>query len=252
MNKIRTYANGIERFLHGRKGQRFFNFAYSIGAAIVIWGALFHILHLPGGSLLLCIGMGTEVLMFVLTAFDRPPREYAWEDVFPELDDDRDATRHKASPAVRNEAPQPIAPIVAAPVTTIDSEAQKAAREAIDGLVERSRQVTKNSADYADHMEELARNVAALSGIYELQLKTLASQVDAIEQTSHGIKDMRDMYEKSAAQSAVFCIEAEKMAQNLRKLNSVYEKMLTAMTVNMNIQPPSASGPANPFAKPTE
>ncbi len=50
MVKIRKYANVIERFLHGEKGQRFFNFAYSIGAAIVIWGALFKILHLPGGS----------------------------------------------------------------------------------------------------------------------------------------------------------------------------------------------------------
>jgi hypothetical protein len=86
MVKIRKYANGIERFLHGQKGQRFFNFAYSIGAAVVIWGALFKILHLPGGSSLLCIGMGTEIAMFVLTAFDRPPKEYTWEDVFPVLD----------------------------------------------------------------------------------------------------------------------------------------------------------------------
>ena len=86
MGKIKKYANGIERFLHGPKGQRFFNFAYSIGAAVVIWGALFKILHLPGGSTLLCIGMGTEIAMFILTAFDRPPKDYAWEDVFPVLD----------------------------------------------------------------------------------------------------------------------------------------------------------------------
>lgn len=86
MGKIKKYANGIERFLHGEKGQRFFNFAYSIGAAVVIWGALFKILHLPGGSTLLCIGMGTEIAMFILTAFDRPPKEYNWEEVFPVLD----------------------------------------------------------------------------------------------------------------------------------------------------------------------
>ncbi len=66
--------------------QRFFNFAYSIGAAIVIWGALFKILHLPSGNLLLTIGMGTEVLMFIITAFERPEKEYHWEDVFPILD----------------------------------------------------------------------------------------------------------------------------------------------------------------------
>jgi gliding motility-associated protein GldL len=66
--------------------QRFFNFAYSIGAAVVIWGALFKILHLPWGNTLLTIGMGTEVLMFIITAFERPEKEYHWEDVFPILD----------------------------------------------------------------------------------------------------------------------------------------------------------------------
>ena len=86
MGKIKKYKNSIERFLSGEKGQRFFNFAYSFGAAIVILGALFKILHLPMGNALLCIGMGTEVLMFILTAFDRPPKEYHWEDVFPVLE----------------------------------------------------------------------------------------------------------------------------------------------------------------------
>ena len=66
MGKYKRYKNSIEKFLSSDKGQRFFNFAYSIGAAIVIWGALFKILHLPGGSLLLSIGMGTEVLLSLI------------------------------------------------------------------------------------------------------------------------------------------------------------------------------------------
>jgi gliding motility-associated protein GldL len=85
IQKIKKARRGIGAFISSEKGQRFFNFAYSIGAAVVIWGALFKILHLPGGNALLSIGMGTEVLMFVLTAFDRPPREYKWEKVYPAL-----------------------------------------------------------------------------------------------------------------------------------------------------------------------
>ena len=50
MDKIKRYKNVVERFLSGENGQRFFNIAYSIGAAIVILGALFKILHLRGGS----------------------------------------------------------------------------------------------------------------------------------------------------------------------------------------------------------
>lgn len=85
VQKIKKYRKGLSHFIASENGQRFFNFAYSIGAAIVIWGALFKILHLPGGNTLLSIGMGTEVLMFILTAFDRPPKEYKWEEVFPVL-----------------------------------------------------------------------------------------------------------------------------------------------------------------------
>ena len=85
MGKVKKYKKKAGRFLNSDSGQRFFNFAYSIGAAIVIWGALFQILHLPGGNTLLCIGMGTEVLMFILTAFDKPEKEYHCEEVFPVL-----------------------------------------------------------------------------------------------------------------------------------------------------------------------
>ena len=85
MGKYKRYKNRIEKFLSGDSGKRFFNFAYSIGAAIVILGALFKILHLPGGNFMLSVGMGVEVMMFLLTAFDRPAKEYNWEEVFPVL-----------------------------------------------------------------------------------------------------------------------------------------------------------------------
>ncbi len=60
MGKYKQYKRGLSAWISSEKGQRFFNFAYSIGAAIVIWGALFKILHLPGGNFLLSLGMGTS------------------------------------------------------------------------------------------------------------------------------------------------------------------------------------------------
>lgn len=53
-------------------GQTFLNYAYSWGAAVVILGALFKLTHLPGGNLMLFLGMGTEAIVFFLAAFDRP------------------------------------------------------------------------------------------------------------------------------------------------------------------------------------
>ena len=80
MSTKRSIRKRLEDFISSDRGQRFFNFAYSIGAAIVILGALFMILHMPGGGTLLTIGMGTEVIMFLLAAFDRPSAQNAGTD----------------------------------------------------------------------------------------------------------------------------------------------------------------------------
>ena len=60
----------VRGIFSGEKGQRIFNILYSIGASIVILGALFKILHTAGADLMLIIGMGTEAVIFFLSAFD--------------------------------------------------------------------------------------------------------------------------------------------------------------------------------------
>jgi len=263
-------------------GQRLFNFAYSIGAAIVIWGALFKILHLPGGNTLLCIGMGTEVLMFILTAFDRPPKEYRWEEVFPELDKKADGeeveTDTPATARIIGSQPaqqqiyagadvsvtgvMPAGAVVAESIPAADvasvtrdyveqmtaiSEQLTQLRETTQNLnavsamllqsyqaiTENSSALSANSQDYITQMSDLNRNLGGLNTIYEIQLKSVSSQLESIDRVNRGIKDIRDMYEKSASQSARYCEETEKMARYMQQLNQVYEKMLHAMTVNM-------------------
>lgn len=272
MGKIKRYKNSIERFLSGEKGQRFFNFAYSIGAAIVIWGALFKILHLPGGSTLLSIGMGTEVLMFILTAFDRPPREYHWEEVFPVLStknpDDRPdfqngggivigsnggTTVAEGNVVAGNGTSQIVLPPDATPtdeyVAQIAALSQQMDQlrhtteslnnvsevllQSYKAITENSENITRSSTGYVEEMQALNRNIAGLNTIYEIQLKSVSSQLDSIDRVNRGIKDIRDMYEKSSAMSERYCEETEKMARYMQQLNQVYEKMLHAMTINM-------------------
>mgnify|MGYP003356639819 FL=1 len=62
----------LQLWMDSVPGQTFLNYAYSWGASIVILGALFKLTHLPGGNLMLFAGMGTEVFVFFLSAFDRP------------------------------------------------------------------------------------------------------------------------------------------------------------------------------------
>lgn len=287
MTKYQVYKNVISQFISSEKGQRFFNFAYSIGAAIVIWGALFKILHLPGGNALLSIGMGTEVLMFVLTAFDRPPKEYNWEDVFPALRDKNapgitgsmgaggvytaggNAVYAGDTNAATNAPVMPAADVATASqqyleqLNTLTEEMQQlknttaALNEVSSVLLESYRIITENSTNigesakgYVDQMQTLHHNLGGLNAIYELQLRSVSGQIDAIDRVNRGIKDIRDMYEKSANQSARYCEETEKMARYMQQLNSIYERMISAMTVNMYrpaMTPPDINGmPVSP------
>ncbi|MCD8301630.1 MAG: gliding motility protein GldL [Prevotellaceae bacterium] len=63
--------NRIQKWMDTLAGQTFMNYAYSWGAAVVILGTLFKLLHLSGANLMLCVGMGTEVFVFIVSGFER-------------------------------------------------------------------------------------------------------------------------------------------------------------------------------------
>lgn len=298
MGKFKGYRNRISKFISSEKGQRFFNFSYSIGAAIVIWGALFKILHLAGGNTLLSIGMGTEVLMFILTAFDRPEKSYNWENVFPALEDESlvdksnpvviggTQTRPSALPAVtEDEARRAVGLPAGIELSENDSrsltesiakmaaasdqlskmaELTSATQQYLDrmsaiaeemtrlrettsalntvsetlltsyqAITRNSEEITAAATGYAGQMQDLSRNIGGLNTIYEIQLKSVSSQLDSIDRVNRGIKDIKDMYERSSQQAASYCEETERMTRYMQQLNAVYEKMLRAMTVNM-------------------
>lgn len=300
MGKFKGYRNRISRFISSDDGQRFFNFAYSIGAAIVIWGALFKILHLPGGNTLLSIGMGTEVLMFILTAFDRPPRTYNWENVFPALDseeqpadnsqtvivagqshdsrgsqslipeaearraagipagidlseeDSRSLSESIAKMAAASDQLSKMAQLTTATQQYLDQMSAIAGEmtrlrdttaalnnvsetllSSYEAITRNSQEITAAATGYAGQMQDLSRNIGGLNTIYEIQLKSVSSQLDSIDRVNRGIKDIRDMYERSSQQATRYCEETERMARYMQQLNAVYDKMLRAMTVNM-------------------
>lgn len=100
-------------------------------------------------------------------------------------------------------------------------------------ITENSENITASSTGYVEQMQNLNRNVSGLNTIYEIQLKSVSSQLDAIDRVNRGIKDISRMYEETSGKSELYCQETERMAENMRKLNQVYEQMLQAMTVNM-------------------
>lgn len=250
MNAYKRYKNRLERFLQTERGKRFINFAYSFGAAIVILGAMFKLLHFPFGNEMLFIGMVTECIVFILSAFDTPIRDYRWEQVFPALSpvnsgenpDFNDAiaqqtpsvTPHETTsvPATHNIAPNysGVSTTPHIPPSTFSGGPE----------YEMPYNLSAHTEEYGKQMENLNRTLSGLNSIYEIQLKSVSSQIGAIEQINQGLARLRTMYGDTLPDGSVIKAETEKMADQLRELNEVYARMLNAMTINKQ------DNPANP------
>lgn len=115
----------LQHWMDSVPGQTFLNYAYSWGASIVILGALFKLTHLPGGNIMLFFGMGTEVVVFFLSAFDRPfdktevgkelPHEYETdEQIAARLglkDEEGEGKEDNSSSSIKAPTPVPAMPV---------------------------------------------------------------------------------------------------------------------------------------------
>ncbi len=298
MGKYKRYKNRIEMFLASDKGKRVLNFFYSWGAAVVILGAMFKLLHMPYGDLMLAVGMITEFCVFFVFGFEKPTMDYRWEEVFPVLKSknpmDRPAgfLKGMTDEDSNDEAPKVninhvthsagLGPLDVSEEDTKNlsdsikklsgaaeqiskmAELTEATQKYLEQLSSMSAQmeqftnvtssltnvsdtllnsyksitdnsdgINQHSRGYVQQMEMLNRNISGLNTIYEIQLKSISSQIETIEHINGGLNRIKDLYDGSIVDSSVFRNETEKMAQQLSQLNQVYGRLLQAMTVNM-------------------
>lgn len=239
--KVQQYKNVISAFISSENGQRFFNFAYSIGAAIVIWGALFKILHLPGGNMLLSLGMGTEVLMFILTAFDRPPREYKWENVFPALLDKEDEENSASDIIVTGSQASSgySRPSVSA------SQARRTAGipDNIDLSEEDSRSLSESISKMAAAADQLSRMAELTSATQQYldQMSAIAADMQqlhnvtsALNQVSTTLLDsykaITDNSERISESARGYVDQMQALDRNIGGLNTIYELQLRSVS----------------------
>ena len=218
-----------------------YNFIYSIGAAIVIFGALFKITHWSlgplSGNTLLAIGLITEAIIFIIFAFDPPKTEesYAWENVYPELLDAHAAPNPKHS-TVGFQSSE----VKELEVSLSDKLDQMLADAKLDvNLFERLRtgidkfsssvdqinqtvDVSTSTQKYNDQLTLAASHLESMNALYALQLEHGKTQ------TEYSKKYVEDM-QKSAAHSEKFNEELTGLTANLNSLNRVYGGMLSAM-----------------------
>ena len=228
MNAYQKQKNRLEQYLQTEKGKRAIHFAYSFGAALVILGAMFKLLHFPFGNEMLFIGMVTEVCVFVLSAFDTPVRDYPWEQVFPVLASQKPEGRPDFNSDVSTSitaATQPSATL-GAPAggqpAPFNYETSPAIPSHLSGHAE----------EYDKQMVSLNRTLAGLNALYELQLKGISGQIDTIEQINRGLQRLKTTYSDTLPDGTVIGRETERMAAQLHELNDAYARMLQAMTVH--------------------
>ncbi len=240
----------LQRWLDSVPGQTFMNYAYSWGASVVILGTLFKLTHLPGANFMLYLGMGTEVLVFFIAAFDRP---------FDKSEIDKELPTHVREEGEEDASAEETAADGAGQTAegvgnTIDGVAQTAVvgggggtiiigggtsgnvpgwvdaqqqaspelEEAQNNYVEELKKLTEVLSKVSEQserltrdseeMENLNRTLTGICKVYEMQLKGASAQIGTIDQINE---------------------QSRRMAEQIAELNKIYARMIEAMTVNM-------------------
>ena len=211
----------LQKWMDSVPGQTFLNYAYSWGASIVILGTLFKLTHTDGADFFLFLGMGTEVVVFFLSAFDRP---FDKTTDGMELDTHMKKSEDVVQPAtvanVATVAPKVPESPVSKVVPSSNSDLEAATNGYVDDLnrltdtlskvSEQSQKLTTDS----EEMENLNRTLTGICKVYEMQLKSASSQIGTIDEINE---------------------QTRKMASQIAELNKIYARMIEAMTQKMNV-----------------
>ena len=236
MSSQETVKKGAwAKFMHwyeSYQGKKVVGAVYSLGASVVIVGALFKIMHFPGAGVMLTVGMGIEALLFAIGCLDKPHADFHWEDVFPQL------LGHGADPEVLKELESRPRPTLlgagaeggkkSADVPVIDEKAVEALKVGIANLSKTANQlselgtvavVTNKLNEKLDAAGEAAEQfviAGKVIGEKSNELSTTYAQVNA---------DMQ----KVAAGTKAYDSQVKAISAQLNSLNSVYELQLKSL-----------------------
>lgn len=218
----------MANFFESRRGKKIMTMAYGIGAAIVILGALFKILHLPGADMMLIVGMGTEAFIFFISAFEPLHQEWDWSLVYPEL-----AGMEGESTAKIQASGDP----VSQQLDKMLSEA-KIGPELIEGLGSGLQSLSSNvssmadlsgatvaTKEYADNVHKANEQLIGMNTSYSRAVTAL----DSLSETTSNFKETAD---KVVSINATLNDSLVSFDQNIKSLNNIYGGMLNAMRPN--------------------
>ncbi len=198
--------------------KKIFNMAYGLGAAIVILGALFKILHWKFGNEMLMIGMITEAVVFALSAFEPVEDDLDWSKVYPELAGGNAAERGDTQSMLSQKLDDMLkeAKLDAGLMESLGEGIRnfKGAAENIAPAVDSIAATNK----YSEQLSLAAAQMESLNSLYQVQLESASRQAEINAESVENAGKLKD--------------QMESLASNLSSLNGVYGGMLSAMNKN--------------------
>lgn len=204
-----------------RNTKKLFNYAYGIGASIVILGALFKIQHWPFGGEMLTIGMAVEALVFFISAFDSVEDDLDWSLVYPELESgqerDKDREDARESQSLLSKKLDDMlkeAKLDAGLMQSLGESLQnfKGAAENIAPAVDSISATNK----YSEQLALAAAQMESLNSLYKVQVESASKQAEVNQQVAENAGKLKE--------------QMESLTTNLSSLNGVYGGMLSAMS----------------------
>lgn len=189
---------------------------YGIGAAVVIVGALFKILHLPGADEMLMIGLLTEAAIFFLSAFEPPHPETDWSKVYPELAEDFEGPVNQ--PTVRK-----IGATTDSPLLKVDEMLKNAKVD--QNLLDNLGKGLTNLATSASQMNNLS-NAAVATNEYANNVKTASKALSDMNVSYKTAIEAVGSMANASKDAGEYHSQVQKVTKNLAALNSVYEMEL--------------------------
>ena len=197
-------------------------FLYGMGAAVVIVGALFKLMHWPGAGPMLVIGLLTEAAIFALSAFEPVEHELDWSLVYPEL------AGGEAKPRDKKENPTEAQGLLSQKLDNmlkeakIDGELMASLGNSIKNFEGAAKSISPTvdamagQKKYAEEMTTAAAQMEALNSLYKIQLESADRNAQANKEIAENAAKLKE--------------QMQSMTSNIASLNAVYGGMLSAMS----------------------
>lgn len=194
---------------------------YGLGASVVIMGALFKLQHYPGAGTMLIVGLGTEALIFAVSAFEPVKEDYDWTLVYPELagiDDSKSKSAAQELDKAFDEA-------------QID---QSLIQRLGDGMRSLSDNVGKMGEltdaavatdEYTSKVKEAAQNVDKINQSYSENLQALQTLNQSSEVTKEYFDQIKEASQKLSSLNSVYEMELEETNNHIKSLNKYYDSL---------------------------